>query len=104
MLNENKELTIPNKTINDFYNVTPLNKFLRNTLNKDLSSYLCHKEVRATVGNKVEKLNIFILKNEIILTTNIEDEMSEDMYYIFSMENKIVHHFDMNAVRDLLNY
>lgn len=95
MLNE----VIPNKTINDFNNVTPFNRFLRLTLNKDLSSYLCHKEVKTTINNKVEKLFIFILKNEIILTTNKEDEMTEEMYYVYSLENKIVQHFDMKSVK-----
>jgi len=54
---------------------TPTSKFLKNNLNRDLSSYIWHKEIN--IKNRNDKLTIFILKDLIAITDRLESENYE---------------------------
>lgn len=51
---------------------TPVSKFLRNNFDKDIHSYVCHKEV--LINDRKDKLILFILKDVLVITDKLESE------------------------------
>ncbi len=56
---------------------TPASKFIKNNLNRDMSSYIWHKEIN--LQTRKEKLTIFILKDLIAITDRLESENYEKL-------------------------
>jgi hypothetical protein len=54
---------------------TPVSKFLRNNFDKDIHSYVCHKEV--LINDRKDKLILFILKDVLVITDKLESESLE---------------------------
>jgi hypothetical protein len=56
---------------------TPLSYFLKTYYKNSTSSYIYHKEI---VTDNLQKNFIFILKNDILLTTAFEDEKNTSQF------------------------
>ena len=72
---------------------TPFTFFLKTYYNKSIESYVMHKEI--TVENSTQRNFIFIMQQDILLTSQIEDERNS---FNYTYSNPIFMKIDYKSV------